>query len=99
MTQTLDPEISPQWFIDIFLEVSDKLRKDPQRYLKARSSICHDDGYLKDGLVSLYTILTQDFQIIYIGRKYQPQKKENQIEYYKFTTPFEYETKENREAD
>lgn len=86
--QTLDPEITPEWFIDIFLEATSKINKNPERFLKAGSFVCIDREYLTEGIVNLYGILLSDSNVIYIGRKYQPQKEENQIEYYKFMIPF-----------
>lgn len=85
MTQVLDPDQAPQWFLDLFLEAYSEAKNNYDRLKASRSFI----GRTQEGDNNLTGIgfLTDNNEFIFLGRKFFVNREgEEVIEHYKYKT-------------
>lgn len=87
MIQIKDLSNSPQWFIDLFLESISQLSDKKERFKECKIFLTKDRGPEGEDL-SGYGFLNKE-DLIFMGRRFSPDKEESPIEQYKYITPFE----------
>lgn len=87
MIQIKDLSNSPQWFVDLFLESISKLSERKERFKASKIFLTKDRGPKGEDL-SGYGFLNGG-DLVFMGRRFSPEKEESPIEQYKYITPFE----------